>query len=276
MAAPKMGSCMRISTDFCLSRRRFASSPLSMTVWQPPASAARSGSCSSMGSDPPCTVAMTRMPRCAMVRSASTSDRLEISSTMTTLGLWFSTASRIRSCCRLKTCPSLRYDSTGSQRALPMAGCGTMPSPPISHVLSTTTTMFRLSSARRRANSRSAVVLPVLGRPIRSRDSSEWIRSGASASSMPSTVRPTRAVTPMTDGIPSAFVRCESMMLRRCRVPSMPMRRVAMSDPVLVLENISEKSEISDCSQFTWANGSREMRPVESANTASGQRPSWR
>ena len=37
-------------------------------------------------------------------RRGGTSEREDISSTMTTCGLWFSTASRIRSCCRLSTC----------------------------------------------------------------------------------------------------------------------------------------------------------------------------
>mmetsp|Transcript_31540 Transcript_31540/g.79412 ORF Transcript_31540/g.79412 Transcript_31540/m.79412 type:complete len:278 (-) Transcript_31540:165-998(-) len=277
MAMPNRGSCMRISTLFCLSLRLLASAPDSITVWHPPARAARWGSWRSIGSVLPCTAAMMRMPLWDMVLIASTSATVLISSTMTMWGLWFSTASLILSCCRLMACPSFLKDSTGSQRALPMAGCGIVPSPPISHVLSTTTTMFFLSSERRLANSRRHVVFPLLGLPIRSSDSPLSNRSGTSASTTPSTVLPTRAVTPMTGGTPSAASLCERMTERRCSVPSMPMRRVARRELVCVCANILAKRAMSDCSQLTCASASLCSFPVPvSANTASGHLPSCR
>ena len=76
--------------------------------------------------------------------------------------MWFSTASIITACCSSGRATCIR-------RARPIPGWGMSPSPAISLLVSTTTTRFRLSSARIRATSRSIVVFPIPGLPSSSR-----------------------------------------------------------------------------------------------------------
>ncbi len=83
----------------------------------------------------PWAVAMSCTPRSAIVRAASASASVPISSMTITSGMWFSTASIITACW------SSGY-GTCIRRARPMPGCGMSPSPAISLLVSTTTTRF--------------------------------------------------------------------------------------------------------------------------------------
>ena len=154
-----VGGERRSRTVFCVPRRR-ASSSESVTDSMPPTRSDRVGLSNRFSRELPWAVPMSCTPRSAIVRAAAASSSRPISSITITSGLWFSTASIITSCCKagVETCMRL---------ARPTAGWGTSPSPPISLEVSTITT--RLFSARRRAASRSMVVLPIPGRPNNSK-----------------------------------------------------------------------------------------------------------
>eukprot|EP00955_Chlamydomonas_euryale_P092138 364683-Chlamydomonas_euryale.AAC.1 len=157
------GSRSRTATFLRRSGRACAAASVSVTFDCPPTRLRRSPSLTISGSVQPCTVAMMRTPRCAMLRTASTSSCVEISSQMMMSGVWFSTASR-------RICACLPGTPTGIQRADPIAAWGLSPSPAISHVLSTTTTVSREFADSVHASSRSSVVFPTPGRPISSSD----------------------------------------------------------------------------------------------------------
>mmetsp|Transcript_30272 Transcript_30272/g.88555 ORF Transcript_30272/g.88555 Transcript_30272/m.88555 type:complete len:217 (-) Transcript_30272:200-850(-) len=216
---------------------------------------------------------MSCTPRWLMVRAASTSCGVDISSTMITSGLWFSTASRIRVCCKLGL-------PTGIQRALPMAGWGSSPSPAISHVLSTTTTFSRLSSAKVRAISRRHVVFPTPGRPMSSNDCLRWAISiknvfHAMVAISPLVALPTRTATPKT--FSGNRMGCVIKLIR-CNVPAMP-RRLVVAIPLLSSLAANRLANSSTCpSVHAVSNiGCRTVAPVRgSAKMHSGICPSWR
>mmetsp|Transcript_18785 Transcript_18785/g.39140 ORF Transcript_18785/g.39140 Transcript_18785/m.39140 type:complete len:355 (-) Transcript_18785:243-1307(-) len=181
----------------------------------------------------PCAVPTSMTPRSAMVLQASASASVPISSMITTSGMWFSTASTITLCC-------LEGSGTCILLALPMAGCGMSPSPPISFEVSTITTRLCSSSASTRAISLTTVVLPTPGRP------SSSIEQGFSASSRsriistwPVTARPTRQVRPTTP--PVRF----RMALMRCSVPAMPARLSPPKAPTLSIAAVKSSLVIT-------------------------------
>mmetsp|Transcript_62348 Transcript_62348/g.190575 ORF Transcript_62348/g.190575 Transcript_62348/m.190575 type:complete len:204 (+) Transcript_62348:267-878(+) len=182
-----------------------------VTEVTPPSNDERHWSLTSSVSDRPCTVATSCTPRCEIVLAASHSDSLEISSTTTLSGARFSTALRMYECW-------FEGLSTGTQRAdSPMAGCGSLDAPAISLVLSTTTTTRLSWSDNNLENSRSTVVLPEFGGPTRRIDDEQRLNdSGNIRSTVPSTVRPTRTMTPIR-----SFCR-PLMPLTRCKVPGKP------------------------------------------------------
>mmetsp|Transcript_11721 Transcript_11721/g.38540 ORF Transcript_11721/g.38540 Transcript_11721/m.38540 type:complete len:265 (+) Transcript_11721:559-1353(+) len=182
-----VAGALRSRMLFCEPRARAWSSPM-VTVVMPPRRSLRHGFLMTFSSTWPWAVATRRTPRSAMLRHAITSASVPISSTMITSGVWFWIASTITSCCSVGTATCMR-------RALPMAGCGTSPSPPISFEVSTMTTRFLRSSLSTRAISRITVVLPTPGRPRKRSDSSVERRSRI-ISTWPVTARPTRHVKP--------------------------------------------------------------------------------
>ena len=139
MSTSKVGGALRSSTVFWVPRRR-ASSSESVTAWMPPTRSESVGFCSRLSSVLPCAVATSCTPRSAMVRAASASAVVPISSMTMTCGMWFSTASIITACC-------WSGDGTCMRRARPMPGCGMSPSPAISFEVSTITTRLPSSSA---------------------------------------------------------------------------------------------------------------------------------
>ena len=88
----KVGGALRSSTDFCVPRERASSSP-SVTEQMPPTRSERVGFLIRFSSSWPCAVPMSCTPRSAMVRHASASSSVPISSMITISGMWFSTAS---------------------------------------------------------------------------------------------------------------------------------------------------------------------------------------
>ena len=166
----------------------------------------------------PWAVAMSCTPRSAMVRAASASAVVPISSITITCGMWFSTASIITACCS-------SGEGTCMRRARPMPGWGMSPSPAISFEVSTTTTRLASSSASTRAASRRMVVLPTPGRPSRRIDSPDSMTSRR-MSTVPKTARPTRQVRPMTS---PTRLRIAEM---RWRVRSSPARLSLPKRPI--------------------------------------------
>ena len=205
----KVGGALRSSTVFWVPRRR-ASSSESVTAWMPPTRSARVGFASRFSSALPWAVAISWTPRSAIVRAASASAWVPISSMTTTSGMWFSTASIMIACCSAG-------EGTCMRRARPMPGCGMSPSPAISLEVSTTITRLPRSSASTRAASRNSVVLPTPGRPSRSVERPVSMTS-RTMSTVPTTARPTRQVRPT---IWPRRLRSAEM---RCRVRSMPAR----------------------------------------------------
>mmetsp|Transcript_26830 Transcript_26830/g.86145 ORF Transcript_26830/g.86145 Transcript_26830/m.86145 type:complete len:401 (-) Transcript_26830:30-1232(-) len=187
----------------------------------------------------PWAVPMSCTPRSAIVRHASASASVPISSTITISGMWFSTASIMIRCCSLGT-------GTCMRRAPPMAGCGTSPSPPISLEVSTITTRLWSSSESTRAISRITVVLPTPGRPRKSSDSGAW-RVSRIISMWPMTARPTRQVRPTT--LPLRL----RMALIRCRVPVMPARLSMPNSPTSVSAHSRSASVISASRRYSPA-----------------------
>mmetsp|Transcript_28889 Transcript_28889/g.85550 ORF Transcript_28889/g.85550 Transcript_28889/m.85550 type:complete len:391 (+) Transcript_28889:929-2101(+) len=204
-----VGGALRSSTVFFVPRIFAVSSP-SVTDSMPPTRSHSVGFCIRFSSTRPCAVPISMMPRSAMVRHAAASASLPISSTMITSGVWFSTASIITWCWRVGSATCMR-------RALPIAGCGTSPSPPISLEVSTMTTRFFMSPDSRRAISRTTVVLPTPGAPS---NSTELLLSTRSRimSAWPDTARPTRHVSPTMS--PRRLRSAEI----RCSVPATPAR----------------------------------------------------
>mmetsp|Transcript_8812 Transcript_8812/g.18858 ORF Transcript_8812/g.18858 Transcript_8812/m.18858 type:complete len:220 (-) Transcript_8812:3137-3796(-) len=199
----------------------------------------------------PCAVPIRVTPLSAMVRQAMASASVPISSTITTSGMWFSTASIMTRCC-------LSAFGTCMRRAFPMAGCGTSPSPPISLDVSMMTTRFFSSTDSTRATSRMTVVLPTPGLPS---ISTEWLLSTRSRimSMCPSTALPTRHVSPMM--CPLRF----RMALIRCSVPAMPARLSAPNTPTACSADLRSSAVTSPCRRYS--------PPGEPWNLASGGRP---
>mmetsp|Transcript_14155 Transcript_14155/g.48784 ORF Transcript_14155/g.48784 Transcript_14155/m.48784 type:complete len:229 (+) Transcript_14155:492-1178(+) len=217
------------------------------------------------GSVVPCTVATRRTPRCVTVRAASTSCTVLSSSTITTCGLWFSTAS-------LRISAWSPGRDTGIHRAEPIEGCGESPSPAISHVLSTTTTLRDSWSLSRRESSLSTVVFPTPGLPTSStllcRPSST--RKRAMRSTVPCTTRPILAATPMTR---SGWKLGCVITLRRCSVPSIPLR--LWLGPPSSANMLANRSR-SAASHADSVMKTRRVPPLlASWNTASARRPTW-
>ena len=212
-----VGGALRSRTVFCVPRRRASSSP-SVTGWMPPTRSERVGLSMRLSSVLPWAVPTSWTPRSAIVRAASASSSVPISSMTMTSGMWFSTASIITACCSVGVRTCIR-------RASPMPGCGMSPSPAISFEVSTMTTRLPRSSARTRATSRSIVVLPTPGRPRR--------RTRLPASTMsrmmsivPNTARPIRQVSPTTlpDRLRIALIRCSVRSIpARLSSPKTPM-----------------------------------------------------
>mmetsp|Transcript_2730 Transcript_2730/g.5641 ORF Transcript_2730/g.5641 Transcript_2730/m.5641 type:complete len:218 (+) Transcript_2730:266-919(+) len=159
----KVGGALRSRMLLEVPRRRASSSP-SVTVCTPPTRSDRVGFLMRFSRIWPCAVPISWTPRSAIVRQASASASVPISSTMTICGMWFSTASIITRCC---------WEGSGTcmRLAPPIAWCGTSPSPPISLDVSTMTTRLCSSSDSTRANSRMTVVFPTPGRPKNKRES---------------------------------------------------------------------------------------------------------
>mmetsp|Transcript_5863 Transcript_5863/g.26378 ORF Transcript_5863/g.26378 Transcript_5863/m.26378 type:complete len:232 (-) Transcript_5863:432-1127(-) len=217
-AAPNVGGPSRSNTDFC-TRLRLASSSPSVTLTTPPTRSFNSGFFRRFSSVCPCAVAIICTPRCEMVLAALASKSVPISSTMTHCGVWFCTASINTSCC-------LSGTGTCMRRELPMPGWGMSPSPPISLLVSTTTTLRPNSPERMRDISRIAVVFPTPGLP-RSNTDTPLKRRSRTKSALPSMARPTRAVSPTT---PPLRLRMTDM---RCRVLLMPARLSPPTSPTV-------------------------------------------
>ena len=213
----KVGGALRSRTDFWVPRRR-ASSSDRVTLWMPPMRSDSVGFIIRFSRVLPCAVATSCTPRSAIVRAADASSSVPISSMTMTSGMWFSTASIMTACC---------IDGVGTciRRALPTAGCGMSPSPPISFEVSTIITRFLRSSASTRAASRNSVVLPTPGRPI-----IRMLLPDSTMSRMivivPNTARPTRQVMPT---IRPSRLRMAEM---RCSVRSMPARLSSPKAPM--------------------------------------------
>mmetsp|Transcript_814 Transcript_814/g.2206 ORF Transcript_814/g.2206 Transcript_814/m.2206 type:complete len:279 (+) Transcript_814:1764-2600(+) len=204
-----VGGALRSNTLFCTPLRRLSSSP-KVTDEMLPTTSFSDGFLMIFSRTLPCAVAMSWTPRCEMVRAARLSSTVPISSMMMTFGVWFSTASIITRCC----CDVL---ATCMRRDRPIPTCATSPSPPISLLVSTITTLRNASSARMREISRIAVVFPTPGRPSNSTECPSSTIS-LTISALPSTASPTRQVMPTI--FPARFLMAEI----RCSVPSMPDR----------------------------------------------------
>ena len=212
----KLGGARRSSTVFCVLRRRASSSPR-VTASTPPTRSASNGLSSTFSSVWPWAVATSCTPRSAIVRAARASASVPISSTTTTSGMWFSTASIMTRCCRSGCATCMR-------RARPMPACGMSPSPAISFDVSTTTTRRSSSLAKTRAISRSIVVLPTPGGPSSSRLHREATMS-ATTCVVPCSARPGRMVSPTM--LPERLRSAE----KRCSVRAIPARLSAVKAP---------------------------------------------
>mmetsp|Transcript_1304 Transcript_1304/g.3524 ORF Transcript_1304/g.3524 Transcript_1304/m.3524 type:complete len:273 (+) Transcript_1304:702-1520(+) len=228
-----------------------ASSSPSVTDCTPPTRSVSVGFLMRFSRSWPCAVPTSCTPRSAMVLHAMASASVPISSTMITSGMWFSTASIMIWCC----CAG---SGTCMRRALPMAGWGMSPSPPISLLVSMITTLLPSSSERTRAISRITVVLPTPGLP-RNRMDSLPVSMSSIISTWPVTARPTLQVSPTI--FPLLFLMADM----RCRVPSIPARLSPPKSPT----DVSAASR-SACEITSSRRNSLAMSP---ANLASGLRP---
>ncbi len=243
-----VGGALRSRTVFCVPRRRASSSP-SVTGWMPPTRSESVGLSMRLSSVLPCAVPTSWTPRSAIVRAASASSSVPISSMTMTSGMWFSTASIITACCSVGVRTCIR-------RASPMPGCGMSPSPAISFEVSTMTTRLPRSSARTRATSRSIVVLPTPGRPRRRTDCPPSTMSRM-MSIVPNTARPMRQVSPTT--LPERL----RIALMRWSVRSIPAR---LSSPKTPMWSMTYAMSASVTSRSR-----RSSSPV--VKRASGRRP---
>mmetsp|Transcript_45619 Transcript_45619/g.87249 ORF Transcript_45619/g.87249 Transcript_45619/m.87249 type:complete len:305 (+) Transcript_45619:729-1643(+) len=246
----KVGGALRSITDLVVPRSLASSSP-SVTVCTPPTRSDSVGFLMRFSRSCPCAVPTSCTPRSAMVRQASASASVPISSTMITSGMWFSTASIITRCCSDGSATCMR-------RAPPIAGWGTSPSPPISLEVSTMTTRLFSSSESTRASSRITVVLPTPGRPRKRMESLPSNKSRI-ISTCPVTERPTRHVRP------TMFPRRLRMQLMRCKVPGIPALLSPPNSPMDPVASASSSSEISSSRRNCTADAPRKR--------ASGLRP---
>mmetsp|Transcript_8006 Transcript_8006/g.29972 ORF Transcript_8006/g.29972 Transcript_8006/m.29972 type:complete len:269 (+) Transcript_8006:2765-3571(+) len=215
-ATPNVGGPSRSKTLFCTLRRRASSSP-KVTLVTPPTKSFSVGFFNRFSRVCPCAVAIICTPRCDIVRAAAASSSVPISSTTTTSGVWFCTASIKTWCCSLG-------DGTCMRRALPIPGWGISPSPPISLDVSTITTRRPHSTLNTRDISRIAVVLPTPGRP-NSKIETPVCSKSFTKSALPSTARPTRHVNPTTT--PDRFRITDT----RCSVSFTPARLSPPTSP---------------------------------------------
>ena len=184
-----------------------------------------------------------------MVRAAIASSSVPISSITITSGMWFSTASIMTWCCNSGFATCIR-------RARPIAGWGTSPSPAISLEVSIITTRLPKSSARTRAISRKAVVLPTPGRPSMRIDLPLSTKSRIMLI-VPKTARPTRQVSPITSP------RRLRMALIRWSVRSIPARLSPPKSPIVLIQS----------SRSVWVMGRSLRYSALPGNRASGRRP---
>mmetsp|Transcript_49754 Transcript_49754/g.131525 ORF Transcript_49754/g.131525 Transcript_49754/m.131525 type:complete len:407 (-) Transcript_49754:156-1376(-) len=282
MTVPKSGSYLRIMTCFSPPPPRATRPSTScldkVTDFTPPIRPDRSSSFTSSVIDLPWQVATSCTPRCEMVLADSHSFAVEISSTITVSGERFSTARRMKACWFFGS-------STGVQRHGPIAGWASLLAPPISLVLSTTTTVLSSWSERSRANSRRTVVLPELGGPSRRMDSLEQRRSAGSIfSTMPVIERPMRITTPMSSP-------CRPLIpLSRWSVRGMPWRlpftcHQFSSKPWMSLPPAKRTMSLSStlwlrisgasCKSRGSMMNSLILEPSGFVKCASARRPSW-
>ena len=205
----------------------------------------------------PCAVPINCTPLSAIVRHANASISVPISSTIIISGVWFSTASIIILCCSIGFGTCIR-------RALPIAGCGISPSPPISLDVSIITTLFCKSSDNTLAISRITVVFPTPGFPRNNTESPlSLFNTSEIISTCPVTALPTRQVKPII--FPLRFRMHEIL----CNVPVTPARLSPPNSP-------TTRSAWSNSSCVTTFSLKTSLCFLESSsplNLASGCRP---
>ena len=157
-------------------------------------------------------------PLSAIVRHANASISVPISSTIIISGVWFSTASIIILCCSIGFGTCIR-------RALPIAGCGISPSPPISLDVSIITTLFCRSSDNTLAISQITVVFPTPGFPRNNIESPlSLFNTSEIISTCPVTALPTRQVKPIIfrfDSVCTKSYATSQLRLLGCRLQTL-------------------------------------------------------